>query len=61
MLFLLALEALKDNERVIIEKLYDDYSKRVKELSISILHNDKQADDIVNDTFLKVIRYKDRF
>ena len=61
MLFLLALEALKDNERVIIEKLYDDYSKRVKELSISILHNDKQADDIVNDTFLKVIRYKDHF
>jgi len=61
LLFLLALEALKDNERVIIEKLYDDYSKRVKELSISILHNDKQADDIVNDTFLKVIRYKDRF
>ena len=61
MLFLLALEALEENERMAIERLYYDYSKRVKELSISIFHNDKHADDIVNDTFLKVIRYKDKF
>lgn len=61
MLFLLALEALEENERVFIGRLYDDYSKRVKELSISIFHDDKYADDIVNDTFLKVIRYKEKF
>ncbi len=61
LLFLLALEALEEKERVFIERLYNDYSKRVKELSISIFHDDKYADDIVNDTFLKVIRYKEKF
>lgn len=61
MLFLVALEALEEHDRKLIERLYCDYSKGVKELSIYILHSDKYADDIVNDTFLKVIRYKEKF
>ncbi len=61
MLFLLALEKLEEKERELIGRLYDDYSKKVKELAISILHSDRHADDIVNDTFLKVIRYKEKF
>ena len=61
MIFLSALEALEDDERELIERLYNDYSKKVKELAISVLHSDRQADDIVNDTFLKVIRYKEKF
>ena len=61
MLFLLALEKLEESERELFGRLYDDYSKKVKELAISILHSDSQADDIVNDTFVKVIRYKEKF
>ncbi len=61
MLFLLALETLEESERELIGRLYFDYSKKVKEMAMSILHSDRQADDIVNDTFLKVIRYKEKF
>ncbi len=61
MLFLLALETLEDEERELIERLYSDYSKRVKQLAVSIMHNDMYADDVVNDTFLKIIRYKEKF
>lgn len=61
MLFLLALEALEESERELLGRLYFDYSKKVKEMAMSILHSDRQADDIVNDTFLKVIRYKEEF
>ncbi len=61
MLFLLALESLEDDERELIERLYNDYSKRVKQLSVLILASQKYADDVVNDTFLKVIRYKEKF
>lgn len=59
MLFLLALEELEEAERELIGRLYSDYSKRVKEMSVTIMHSDRYADDIVNDTFLKVIRYKE--
>ena len=61
MLFLSALETLEDSERKLIERLYCDYSDRVKKLALSVLHSESQADDAVNDTFLKVIRYKDKF
>jgi len=61
LLFYLALEALEEHERSIIERLYDDHSKRVRELAILMMNNDSNADDIVNDTFLKVIRYKEKF
>ena len=61
MLFIIALEALEEKERVVIEKLYHTYSKSVKEMAKSILKNDTIAEDVVNDTFVKVIRHKDRF
>lgn len=35
LIFLSALEALEDGERELIERLYNDYSKKVKELAIS--------------------------
>lgn len=35
LIFLSALEALEDDERELIERLYNDYSKKVKELAIS--------------------------
>ena len=61
MLFLLALEKLEDSERELIGRLYTDYSPKVKKIAKSILHDDRLADDAVNDTFLKVIDYKEKF
>lgn len=61
MLICFALETLEAHEKSIIEKLYDSYSKRVRELAVCMMKSDAAADDIVNDTFLKVIRYKEKF
>ena len=60
-MFLLLLGTLEDTERELIGRLYSDYSKRVKKLAIHILRDDIYADDAVNDTFLKVIKYKEKF
>ena len=55
------IEPLDENEKILIERLYNDYAKRVKKLAVLILHSEEYADDIVNDTFMKIIRYKDKF
>ena len=61
MLFLLALDDLENKERTQIERLYHNYSAHVKKLAESIIKETNYTDDIVNDTFVKVIRYKDKF
>lgn len=61
MLFLLALQELEEKDRELVEGLYLKYSKRVKVMAVKILGNYDYADDVVNDTFLKVIKYKSKF
>jgi len=61
MLFLLALDNLENSERSQIERLYHKYSARVKKLTEIIVKEKAVTDDLVNDTFVKVIRYKEKF
>ncbi|MBR6807947.1 MAG: RNA polymerase sigma factor [Clostridia bacterium] len=61
MIFLAALEELERNDRRQIEDLYQKYSDRVKALAQSITNEKNVSDDVVNDTFMKVIKYKDKF
>lgn len=61
MLFFETLQTLEDKERELVAKLYEDYSKNVKRLAMAILHDEKAAEDAVNDTFIKVIKYRDKF
>ncbi len=61
MLFLLALEQLEKTERSEIERLYRKYSSHVKKLTENIVKEKAVTDDLVNETYVKVIRYKDKF
>ncbi|MBQ8475420.1 MAG: hypothetical protein IJ499_07175, partial [Clostridia bacterium] len=61
MIFLLALQELEEKDRELVEGLYSKYSKRVKFLAYKILGDENDADDAVNDVFVKVIRYKSKF
>ena len=61
MIFLLALQELEEKDRELVENLYSKYSKRVKFFAYKILGDENDADDAVNDVFVKVIRYKSKF
>ena len=59
---LLAIEAIEDEqEREFIGELFDRYSKRVKALAWGILGNEEDAEDAMETTFYKVIKYKNKF
>lgn len=58
----LAIEAIEeDEERELVECLFRSYSAKVLALSKSILKNREDAEDAVNNTFLKVIKYRHKF
>lgn len=61
MLFVAALQELEGKERDLVESLYEKYSKNVKVLASKIVSSNFDADDIVNDTFLKVLKYRSKF
>ena len=59
---LLAIQAIEDaDEREYIGELFEKYSKKVKRLSLNILKNEQDADDAVGLTFLKIIKYREKF
>ena len=59
---LLSIEAIEDdNEREYVGLLYEKYSKKVKCLAKNVLKNVYDADDAVGITFLKIIKYRDKF
>ena len=59
---LLAIQAIEDaDEREYIGELFEKYSKKVKRLALNILKNEQDADDAVGITFLKIIKYREKF
>ena len=52
---------LENTERDLIEELWDRYAGKVKAICMKILRSEDLAQDALNETFLKVIKYKDRF
>ena len=50
-----------DGDRSFVEQLYIKYEKKLKMLAYGIVKNDSDAEDCVNDTFVKVIEYLDRY
>lgn len=59
--FLLWIETLDESEREIFERIYYDYSFKIKGLALKILRNETDAEDVVGEVFQKVIKYKDHF
>ena len=58
----MAIEAIEDeNERELIGKLYLQYSKKIKGLAYKIMLNQKDAEDALGNTFLRVIKYRKNF
>ena len=55
------LETLDDRERAFFEKLFLDYSPKVKRLALNLTHNEADAEDLVGAVFEKVMKYKDKF
>lgn len=55
--------AAKDdgNEAKFDFELFERYAARVKRLALNILNNEHDAEDAVGITFMKIIKYKDKF
>ncbi len=55
------LAALKRREPEALEKVFERFSDRIYRLAISLLHDEQQADGVVQNTFLALIENIDRF
>lgn len=53
--------ALKRREEVALTAVFEQYSNKIYRLAISILHDEQQADGVVQDTFLALIEHIDGF
>lgn len=54
--------AIKDeDDRLLVEKVYETYEKHMYMIAFGILHNQQDAEDAVNNTVIKIIDYLDNF
>jgi len=53
--------ALKRREEVALTAVFEQYSNKIYRLAIRILHDEQQADGVVQDTFLALIEHIDGF
>lgn len=57
-----AIEAIEnDDERDLVMKLYKQYSKKVSAIAYKILANKEDVEDALGNTFLRIIKYRDKF
>lgn len=49
------------HDKQLIEKLYCLYSEKMYKKAYQILNNHWQAEDVVSDTFIKIMRHSDKF
>lgn len=55
------ISALNDDDKDFITRLVDEYGDRMYSKAMSILKNESDAEDAVQETFLKIIKYIDKF
>lgn len=61
-IILAAIEAIEDEDaRALVGRLFNSYARQVKALARQILQNEQDAEDALHDTFLKIIRYREKF
>lgn len=61
MLFNLVLMTLDEGDRSFVEQLYEKHKKKIYEIAYSILRNSHDAEDIVNEVMINVIKNLDKF
>ncbi len=54
-------EIQDENERVLVQELYQEYSLKITAMAAKILKNQTDAEDALGNVFLKIIKYRDRF
>lgn len=55
------IEDLKSNDEVAFEKLYNEYVKLIYHIAYSYTYNREDAEDIVNEVFMKIMRSIDKY
>ena len=50
--------ALPSKQRSFIERCYELYEQKMFRVALSVLHDEKLAEDAVQDVFLQLIRHK---
>jgi RNA polymerase sigma-70 factor (ECF subfamily) len=50
-----------DDDRLLVEKIYETYEKHMYMIAFGILHNQQDAEDAVNNAVIKIIDYLDNF
>lgn len=59
---LLAIHAIDDeSERALVNRLFAQYSSKVKGMAYKIMKNQQDAEDALGNTFLKIIKYRKNF
>lgn len=59
---LMAIEAIEEeNERELVSRLYLRYSSKVKAIAYKIMRNNQDAEDALGNTFIKIIKYRNKF
>lgn len=55
------IEALKRRDSAALAALFDDYADKIYRLAANLLHDEQQADGVVQNTFLALITHADGF
>lgn len=53
--------ALKRRDPQALAQVFEQYANKIYRLAVGILHDEQQADGVVQDTFLKLIEHIDHF
>lgn len=57
----LSLESLRAGDRAEFAKMVDAYSSMIYRVGLKMLNNPQDAEDVLQETFIKAFRYLDRF
>ena len=55
------IEALRGHDKEALSTVFEHYSDRIYRLALSLLHDEQRADEVVQETFIRLIEHIDRF
>ena len=55
------LAALSEDDRDFVSVIFEEYGKQMYSIALDILKNEHDADDALQETMYKIIKYVDKF
>ncbi|MCC6614819.1 MAG: sigma-70 family RNA polymerase sigma factor [Anaerolineae bacterium] len=55
------IDALKQRDPAVLSQIFEHHADRIYRLAVSLLHDEQQADGVVQNAFLALIRHVDSF